>query len=314
VGGKASPIGSSTDLKDLRKKRKSIEIGHMEAWLTHGRGSFHFENLSSLRTFLGWVLKMTGLLGRGERNALDLRVNEMRLEFENLPPAFDGFRILHLSDLHIDGLAGLADAIAGRIEGLDYDLCILNGDYRFEIYGPYHSAQRYLAELLGRIDAKHGIVGVLGNHDFAEVVPILEDLGVTVLVNRSHEVRIDGESLWLVGLDDAHYYGCDDMEGSLIGVPEDAFRIMVIHSPELYREAEKKKGSLYLCGHTHAGQICLPLVGPVMVNAKCPRGFTSGLWRFGGMQGYTSSGAGSSMVPVRFNCRPEIGLIELRRA
>jgi predicted MPP superfamily phosphohydrolase len=69
---------------------------------------------------------------------------------------------------------------------------------------------------------------------------------------------------------------------------------------------------LYLCGHTHGGQICLPIIGPIIVNANCHRKYTRGVWRYKNVQGYTSAGVGTSGVPVRFFCRPEIGLIELR--
>lgn len=297
---------------DLRKKRKSIEVGHFEAWLTEGRGSFHFENLSWLRATLEFLFGISGLVRPGERNALSHRLSHHRLVFPGLPAHFDGFRILHLSDLHIDALAGLAESICTTIEDLHYDLCVLTGDYRFEIYGPYHSAQHGLEKLLATIRAPYGVVGVLGNHDFGEIVPWLEERGVTMLLNGSYEVHRDGQSIWIAGVDDPHYYGCDDLDGALQEVPPEAFKILAVHSPELYREAEQRGISLYLCGHTHAGQIRLPWIGPLMVNARCPRRMAAGLWRFGGMSGFTSAGAGSSMVPVRFGCPPEVTLIELR--
>lgn len=298
---------------DLQKKRKSIEIGHFEAWLTNGKGSFHFENLSSLRTVLTWFFKVSHLRARGESNALDVEVKRLEFEMPNLPEAFDGFTVLFLSDLHIDCLDGLADAVGRTVSSLEYDICVLGGDYRFEIYGPYHAACHYLEKLLAAIDPPHGTLGILGNHDFSEVVPELERMGVTMLVNRSHEVSRNGESIWFVGLDDAHYYGCDDLCGALNGTPDDAFKTLLVHSPELYEEAAEEGFDLYLCGHTHAGQIQLPLIGPVMVNAKCPRRMSGGKWRFGDLSGYTSSGVGSSMVPVRFRCKPEVALIELRK-
>ncbi len=301
-------------LTDLQKKRKSIEIGHFEAWLTNGRGSFHFENLSWLRTFLTWLFKVSRLSRRGEQNALDVDLKHLVFEFDRLPRSFDGFTILFLSDLHIDCLDGLAAAVGERISDLEYDICVLGGDYRFEIYGPYHAAYHYMEELLSKISAPHGIVGILGNHDFAEAVSELERLGVTMLVNRSFEVSRNGESIWFVGLDDAHYYGCDDLPGALDGVPKDAFKTILVHSPELYKEADEEEFDLYLCGHTHAGQIRFPVIGPVMVNSKSPRFMAGGEWRFGCVRGYTSSGVGSSMVPVRFRCRPEAALIELRRS
>jgi hypothetical protein len=85
-----------------------------------------------------------------------------------------------------------------------------------------------------------------------------------------------------------------------------------VHTPELVDEAAAAGVDLYLCGHTHGGQICLPWIGPIIVNANCPRRYARGLWRHRHMQGYTSPGVGTSGVPVRFFCPPEIGVIELR--
>jgi len=169
-----------------------------------------------------------------------------------------------------------------------------------------------MEKILASVNARSGIVGVLGNHDAAEKVPHLERLGVTMLMNQSLALRHGSDTIWLVGLDDPHYYGCDDLPGALRGVPEETFKVLLVHTPELLAEAEASGVDLYLCGHTHGGQICLPLVGPLITGVKCPRRYVRGAWRYKRMQGYTSAGVGVSVVPVRFFCPPEIGLIELR--
>lgn len=310
---KATPPRSTAEpAQDLRLKRKSIELGHLEAWLTQGRGSFHFENVRALRSILRFGLRLTGLLSRGERNALTPLVRHIRFEFDHLPEGFCGFRILHLSDLHADALAGFAERLCERLRGLEADLCVLTGDYRFEVYGPCHNVYHNMEKIVRSITARYGIVGILGNHDFAEEALELERMGVRMLINESLEVKNGRSSLWLIGLDDPHYYGCDDLPGALRGVPEGAFKILLVHTPEMLEEAHQSGISLYLCGHTHGGQICLPLIGPLLVNASCPRKYTRGVWQYKSVKGYTSAGVGSSCVPVRFNCPPEIGLIELR--
>jgi uncharacterized protein len=299
-------------MEDLRLKRQSIELTHLEAWLTHGRGSFHFENLHFLRTLLRTTLKLTGLLSRGERNALNPVVREICFSFDDLPEGFCGYKLLHLSDLHADSLPGFSEAVVERLHHLQADLCVLTGDYRFEIYGPCHNVYYHMEKILAQVNARDGIVGILGNHDFMEEVPALELMGVKMLVNEAFAIHRGPEALWLIGLDDPHYYGCDDLPGALRGVPPEAFKILLVHTPEMIEEAEAVGIQLYLCGHTHGGQICLPGLGPLMVNANCPRQYTRGVWQYARIQGYTSAGVGASLLPVRFFCPPEIGLIELR--
>ena len=298
------PVGGA---EGLRLKRRALELEHIEAWLRGGR----FEKKQILRSLLRAGLWLTGLRSRGERNALDPVVREMRFEFDTLPEAFSGFRILHLSDLHIDGHDRLAENICRRVRGLEVDLCVLTGDYRFEASGPSHDVYRNMEKILGSINARCGTVGILGNHDFMEKVPKLERMGVRMLVNEALELQNGRESVWLVGLDDPYHYGCDDLPGALAGVPDNAFKILLVHSPEVIEQAAEGGVSLYLCGHTHGGQICLPHIGPLMVSADCPRRVARGVWEYGKVRGYTSAGAGCSILPVRFFCPPEIGLIEL---
>jgi len=301
------------EIERLRLKRRSVELSHLEAWLGRGRGSFHFENLEFLPHIIRGALRLTGMLARGERNALSPVVRNLVFDFENLPEEFDGFRILHLSDIHADGLFGLAETIADLIRDIEVDLCVLTGDYRFEIHGPCHSVYYNMEKILPAVNSKRGIVGVLGNHDFAEEVPELERMGIKMLINESLELRSGMSSIWLVGLDDPHYYGCDDLPAALSEVPDDAFKLLLVHTPEMLDDAAAADIDLYLCGHTHGGQICLPLIGPVLVNASCPRKYTRGVWNYKGVQGFTSAGIGSSGVAVRFNCPPEVAVLELRK-
>jgi uncharacterized protein len=256
--------------------------------------------------------RRTWLRTWGERNARNAVIRALHFAFDSLPPAFCGFTLLHLSDIHADGLTGLAETIGARIQDLPVDLCVLTGDYRFQVSGPCHNVYPNMEKILTCVHARYGTVGVLGNHDAAEQVAVLEGMGVTMLVNQSLALQQGGDSVWLVGLDDPHYYGCDDLPGALRSVPEEAFKILLVHTPELLAEAEASGVALYLCGHTHGGQICFPLIGPLISGANCPRKYARGAWQYKRMQGYTSAGVGVSVVPVRFFCPPEIGLIELR--
>jgi len=295
------------------QRRRYIELEHAEAWFQQGRKFFHFENATWIHYAVRALLWLLGLRPRGEQNARKPVLREVRFSFPGLPEAFHGYRILHLSDLHVDCLPGLSEVLCERLESIRADLCVMTGDYRFEIHGPCHDVYHHMRKIVSSVRAREGVVGILGNHDFDEMVPALREMGVRMLVNQHLEIRRGGESLWLLGLDDPHYYACDDLPRALQGVPEGAFKILLVHSPEMLREAEAEGVSLYLCGHTHGGQICLPWIGPVVLEARCRRRHARGAWRHGNVRGYTSSGAGVSCVPVRFLCPPEIAVIELAR-
>jgi predicted MPP superfamily phosphohydrolase len=138
-----------------------------------------------------------------------------------------------------------------------------------------------------------------------------EKYGIRMLVNEAIELRRLGQSLWIVGVDDPHKYQCDDLRLALEEVPLNGFKVLLAHTPEIFKEASDSGVGLYLCGHTHAGQIALPFMGAPIQNADCPREFGHGHWHYGEMQGYTSAGVGCSMLPIRFNCPPEIAIVEL---
>jgi uncharacterized protein len=139
-------------------------------------------------------------------------------------------------------------------------------------------------------------------------------MGIQMLINDAVPVPGTDGDIWLIGVDDPYDYRCDDLPGAMSSVPPDSFKILLAHAPELYQAAESQGIDLYLAGHTHAGQIRFPIIGSVRHNAKCPKAFSHGHWCHGRMQGYTTAGVGCSTLRVRFNCPPEVVLIELRPA
>jgi uncharacterized protein len=293
-------------------KRQLIERGLLTSWAKRGRTSRHGNKHRVLCALLRVALRLTGLRQRGEQNALTPVIRQIRLTYANLPESFCGFRLLHLTDLHADGVTGLDDAVSECLRDLQADLCVLTGDYRFEVRGPCHGIYPPMERILKSVNAELGVVGILGNHDASEEVSALEQLGVKMLINEALELRRGGDSAWVVGVDDPHYYGCDDLPAAVRDVPANAFKILLVHTPEIIEEAEAFGIDLYLCGHTHGGQVCLPLIGPIITNANCSRSYARGVWTYKRLQGYTSPGVGASGVPVRFLCPPEIGLVELR--
>ena len=166
-----------------------------------------------------------------------------------------------------------------------------------------------MREVLGE-----NVYGVLGNHDTIRMVPDLERMNVMMLLNECVVLEREGDRIHIAGIDDAHFYRVDNIEKAAAGIPDEAFSILLSHTPEIYRQAAHAGFDLLLSGHTHGGQICLPGGIPIMLDFKLPRAFGSGAWKYSNMASYTSVGAGSCIVPVRFNCPPEITLHQLCRA
>ncbi len=256
-------------------------------------------------------LQAAGLYAQGVSNAMHPVVRNIRVQCAGLPAAFDGFKILQLSDLHIDGMDGLTGILADILAGLNADLCVLTGDYRFQVHGPHELVYTRMRSILSSLQPRYGIFGILGNHDAAEMAFRLEELGVRMLINEAAEVCAADESMWVIGVDDPYDYRCHDLEGAMDSVPAEGFKILLAHTPEIYAESSDSGIHLYLCGHTHGGQIRLPGIGHLIQNAQCPRSYAHGHWMHNDMHGYTSAGVGCSMLPIRFNCPPEISLIEL---
>ena len=292
------------------RQRYNIQIGHASTIFGQGRTLFHIENVKWVMVLIYHVLRLAGLYKQGVRNVLDIRITENSVTLPNLPDAFNGYTILHLSDLHIDITRGLTEAIIARVQDLTYDLCIITGDFRASTHGYYDKAIAETIKLRKHLQSP--IYAVLGNHDFIEFVPSLEAAGIRFLLNETVTLSRGEAVIYLSGVDDPHMYETDNLQKTGDEIPTGATALLLAHSPEIYRKAAASGYDLMFCGHTHAGQICLPGRIPVFNNADCPRSLVYGRWRFANLQGYTSAGAGCSGVPVRFFCPPEITLHRLQ--
>lgn len=273
---------------------------------------FHLENWYSFHSVIRNALRAVGLYDRARRNILDIQVRENTLPIPGLPEAFHGFRILQVTDLHVDLSEAATEALCQRLRGVQYDICVLTGDYRAATFGDYAPAQAGMRRVRSNLGAN--VYGVLGNHDTIRMLPGLEEMGIRMLINESVAIERGGEALYLAGIDDAHYYHVDNIEKAAQHVPENAPSILLSHTPETFRQAAHAQFDGFLCGHTHGGQLCLPGGFPLTWDARCPRRMAAGSWTYHGMQGFTSVGSGSSIVPVRLNCPPEIVIHHLRPA
>lgn len=293
------------------RQRLGLEGEHEARVVRRGTHFFHLENWYSMQGLIRVALTLTGMRGRGRRNVLDIRLRDNEIRLARLPPAFDGYRLLHLSDLHIDMSEAHRERLIESVRGVPHDLCVLTGDFRFRAFGPYAPTLDALARL--RPHLGEAVYAVLGNHDTIRMVPGMEALGIGVLMNESVRIERQGGALVLAGIDDAHYFQTHNFHKAAADLAPDDCAILLSHTPEPYRQAAHADFSLMLSGHTHGGQICLPGGIPILTDSSAPRATARGSWRHHGMAGYTSVGCGSSVVDVRFNCPPEITLHRLRR-
>ncbi len=294
------------------RERLQKQASHAAKVLGRGKTLFHTENAERIYVVLYYLLKLTRLYARGHRNFLDVRVKSHRVSLRKLPERLNGFTLLQLSDLHLDIDTAITDRVIEKLSTIDYDLCVITGDFRASTTGDYDASLSQMRRLMEHLDPP--VYGILGNHDFIEMVPGLEDMGVRMLLNESEAVECTDGELYIAGIDDPHFYQIDDIEKAVEGIPESAVSVLLSHSPETFRKAAAAGVDLMLSGHTHGGQICLPGGMPILRTGNCPRQMRLGRWEHDGMQGYTSAGTGSSGVPVRFCCPPELTLHTLQRA
>jgi uncharacterized protein len=293
------------------RQRLGIENDHEAQIFGQGLNLFHIENWYSVHSLIRVTLMLGGLYWRGRRNAERIQVRHNDITFAKLPAAFDGFTLLHISDLHADINEGALKRLTELVPELDYDVCVLTGDYRGATFGPSDAALAAVQRL--RAGLREPIYGVLGNHDTIRMVPALEEMGIRMLLNECESISRDGQTIYLAGIDDAHYFRVDNIEKAAAEIQHDKFSILLSHTPEIYRQAAHAGFDLLLGGHTHGGQICLPGSIPITLDSVLPRYMGAGAWKYHDMIGYTSVGAGTAIVPVRINCLPEITLHHLRR-
>jgi predicted MPP superfamily phosphohydrolase len=312
--------------KDLPADRLAAVDGQPSAWLEtrlvmEGRrirttpdGPRRDLPMRALKAAMGPGLRTVGLWRRGLANGLDIEYRIVELALPRLPREFDGYRILQISDPHFDAAPGLGDRIVRAVENAEVDLCVLTGDFRSAERSPFTQTAilEPLEQLCRTVRAADGMLAILGNHDVAGMVDPFERLGLQVLINRTHHVRRGRQALAITGLDDVHRYYTPAADAALAAHDPQGCGIVLAHSPEMAGEAAAAGHALYLCGHCHGGQVCLPGGRPVIRHLSRHRDLYGGLWRYGEMWGYTSTGAGLSEPPVRFNCRGEVTEFRLR--
>jgi len=265
---------------------------------------------------VGWALARAFLVEPAGVEAV-----KVEIPAPGLDPGLDGLRIVHVSDLHFRRRGAKEEKAAAAVREARPDLVFLTGDY-LAPEGDLRALEMFLTELVGGRPA----FAVLGNHDrrpdvdVEALIPALESAGAHVLVNDRARVNVRGASIDVIGVDDPHR-DRDDLDLALDRPDrpsrspregEKGFALLLAHSPDIVLRSRAKEVDLILCGHTHGGQIRLPLVGPLKTNTRVGRKAAAGLASVGGARVYVTRGIGENRLRVRFCCRPEVTVITLR--
>lgn len=253
-------------------------------------------------------------------------ITHQQLQLPRLTEAFHGYRLVHITDIHADWTFMTAERLAGIVQmvnTLQADLIAITGDFVTD-YLP--GLEETLAEL-SKLHARDGVLGVLGNHDHPAGVEwiraCLRANQIRELNDRTYTIRRGTQMLHFVGLDDlwptnrgtpasvwSHLPLLTHLTTSL---PAEGAAILLVHEPDFADVAASNgRFDLQISGHSHGGQACIPLYGPLKrVLPPLSRKYPLGTYRIGEMMLYTNRGLGMLRPQIRFHCRPEIAVMDL---
>jgi len=249
-----------------------------------------------------------------------LSLTELYVFSDRLPPDTPPIRILHISDLHIERLTKREVAVLKLAKDAQPDIIAITGDYVNLSYNQDPETHAQVRQLLSQLSAPYGVYATLGSppvdlHE--EVVPLFEGLPIHLMRQSWLEVNLDeGRQLIVLGMDCTHHLPTDQarLKRLIAAAPNSAPQALLFHSPELMPQAIEYGIDLYMCGHTHGGQVRLPLIGPILTSSQLGRKYVMGLYRHGRTNLYVSRGIGLeglSAPRVRFLAPPEMALINI---
>jgi len=240
------------------------------------------------------------------------------IKVNQLSDFFDSLKVVQISDLHIKRLGNRERELVSLIQKLDSHLIFITGDFVSNNQGIDPALK-----VVERIAQGRKVIAVLGNNDHEfrsqkidteKLVQGLEKTGILVLLNQSIKLKRGADSVFVIGLDD-NYLWKDDFFKATADLPSKGERILLAHSPDIVTKVKLVNIDLVLSGHTHGGQIRLPMIGAVYTNRSCNSvfKFISGLYQYQNTKLYVNRGIGVSFFPVRFLCRPEITLFKFEK-
>jgi predicted MPP superfamily phosphohydrolase len=241
-------------------------------------------------------------------------VNTYKISVSNLPIEFNGFRILHLTDLHLGFLVpdSFINYVINKANSLEKDIIVCTGDYIHEKNNVDHIDRVW--PMLTKLQAKFGVYNVLGNHDhwgdFERSLYWLKKSGQNVR-HSAKSIEINGKRIWIGGAGDLweDELGIDK---AFTNVPENDCKILLAHNPDTADENIETHVDLIISGHTHGGQVNIPFYGTPILPVR-NKEYSSGLIRTKTVNMFISKGIGWAVYPIRFNCYPEIAILELQK-
>jgi uncharacterized protein len=276
-----------------------------------------YERFGSVVNADGTLMTLAGTFSKKAREALaeaeTVEVEKVYIRLKKLPKALDGFRIIQLSDIHHSPFTSskfISDVIK-LANDLKPDMFVLTGDYvshELEYIAP-------VAEMLGELRSEFGTFACLGNHDHWTDAELLTSEfrrnNIDVLINQGFRFSARNETFWLCGVDDFGV-GKTNMRAALRGSYSDEMKLLLCHNPAAIRRAAYWNIDLMLSGHTHGGQVKIrePRESVLFPNRR--KRSANGLHYRRETQVYITRGIGTVVVPLRYQCPPEISLIELK--
>ncbi len=253
-------------------------------------------------------------LGYGLCEAHTRKVRRSHIKLDRLPAEFNNLLCALIADIHHGPYLSLerVGKLVNRVNAAKPDLICLCGDY---VYRNPCYIEPCINEL-SRLSAPMGVFAVLGNHDHWQDAPLtrrmLKQAGITELTNSNVALERNGARMWLCGIGDL-WTDRQDLGAALAGIPADEVRILMSHNPDYAEEIKGVQIDLVLSGHTHGGQVHIPLLGPPISPSRYPRKYAAGgLVRSGSMQVFVTRGVGTIFPPVRINCPGEFNLLRLK--